>query len=192
MIEVELKYRLHEPEELLTRLIARGAAPGPETAQVDLYFDHPQRRFAESDEALRIRWDEGVGLALTYKGPRLDLKSKSREEIEIGLTGDLSTNELAATLLERLGFRPVRRVAKRRTTFRLSADGRVVDVSIDHVEELGLFVELETICDEQSWQIGREFVERTASSLGLGPEQAERRSYLELVMQAERARGAAH
>jgi adenylate cyclase class 2 len=192
MIEVELKYRLHEPEELLTRLIARGAAPGPVTVQVDLYFDHPLRRFAESDEALRVRWDEGAGLALTYKGPRLDPKSKSREEIEIGLTGDVSTSEQAGTLLERLGFRPVRRVSKRRTTFQLSADGRKIDVSIDDVEELGLFVELEMICDEQGWMVGREFVERTASSLGLGPEQAERRSYLELVMQAESAHGAAH
>ena len=56
MVEVELKYWLHEPEDLLASLIARGAVRGGETAQADYYFDHPSRRFAESDEAFRIRW----------------------------------------------------------------------------------------------------------------------------------------
>lgn len=184
MVEVELKYWLHEPEDLLASLIARGAVRGGETEQADFYFDHPSRRFADSDEALRIRSDDRMGLALTYKGPRLDLQSKSREEIEIALAGDPSTRDLMATLLDRLGFRLVRCVSKRRTTFQLNAEGREIDVSIDEVEGLGLFVELEIICDEQDWMSARESVQRIASGLGLAPEQAERRSYLELVMQA--------
>jgi adenylate cyclase class 2 len=190
MVEVELKYRLDDPEELLTRLIARGAARGVETAQVDLYLDHPVRRFEETDEAFRIRWDERDGLALTYKGPRLDPMSKTREEIEIGITGGEPGCDSAATLFGRLGFREVRRVSKRRTTFQVASDGREVAVSIDDVEGIGLFVELELIADEGDWQAARESLERLAQILGLAPVQAERRSYLEMLLKAEAARRA--
>jgi adenylate cyclase, class 2 len=188
MVEVELKYRLHDPEGVLTRLIARGAARRVEAAQVDVYFDHPSRRFGKTDEALRIRWDDQDGLAATYKGPRLDLKSKSREEIEIGLKGGESDLEEAARLLGRLGFREVRRVPKRRTTFLVTMADREIAVSIDDVDGIGLFVELELLADAGAWLTARESLERLALALGLKPEDSERRSYLELLLDRDGSR----
>jgi adenylate cyclase class 2 len=54
MIEVELKYRLDDPESLLSSLVARGAQPKAATVERDVYFNHPSRDFAVTDEALRL------------------------------------------------------------------------------------------------------------------------------------------
>ena len=74
MIEVELKYRLDDPESLLSALIARGAEPGAATIERDVYFNHPSRDFAETDEALRLRWDGSVDTSL-------DLESLEKRHI---------------------------------------------------------------------------------------------------------------
>src|SRR5947207_160277 len=106
MIEVELKYRLDDPEALLSSLVARGAQPGEPTVERDVYFNHPSRDFGQTDEALRLRWD-GSSAVLTYKGKLLDRVSKSREELELDLEGEHAL-ETARRILILLGFREVR------------------------------------------------------------------------------------
>ncbi len=180
MIEVELKYRLDDPESLLTALVARGAAPGPEMTERDLYFNHPARDFGETDEALRVRWD-GRAATLTYKGPLLDRVSKSREEFELDLAGDDALDR-ARVILLRLGFREVRVVEKRRTKFPLVDSGQPVLVTIDDVTGLGLFVELEAAAEPAEFEAVRDRLLALAGVLGLS--QPERRSYLQLLMEA--------
>ncbi len=76
-LEVEQKYRVVHPAELRSRLVALGAKFAPAVRQVDAYFNHPARDFAQTDEAFRIRsiGDENY---LTYKGPKLDRTVKTR------------------------------------------------------------------------------------------------------------------
>jgi adenylate cyclase, class 2 len=181
MIEVELKYRLDDPESLLAALIARGAAPGPETVEHDIYFAHPARDFAVTDEALRLRWD-GRSAVLTYKGPLLDSVSKSREELELDLSGD-SGLAAARQILGRLGFQEVRPVEKRRTKCPVLASGLPVLVTIDDVTGLGLFVELESSAEPADFEQIRDHLLAFAESLGL--KNSERRSYLQLLQIAQ-------
>lgn len=182
MIEVELKYRLDDPESLLAALIARGAAPSSESIERDIYFNHPARDFGTTDEALRLRWD-GSHATVTYKGPLLDRVSKSREELELELNGE-SALATAGQILERLGFREVRAVEKRRRKFPLIFEGRPVLVTIDDVTGLGLFAELEALAEQEGYEGVRDSLVRFASGLGLN--QSERRSYLQLLMERER------
>jgi adenylate cyclase class 2 len=181
MIEVELKYQLDDPEALLAQLTARGFVAGDETTERDIYFAHPGRDFASTNEALRLRWD-GSEATMTYKGPLLDAVSKSREECEVSLAGKAAMDE-CRTVLERLGFKAVRPIEKRRTKFAGPYEGRDVIVSIDDVAGLGLFVELETLVEEAGWQAARTALEKLAAQFGL--KQSERRSYLELLMQVD-------
>src|SRR5688500_16788054 len=145
MIEVELKYRLDDPESLLSALIARGAEPGAATVERDVYCNHPSRDFAETDEALRLRWD-GSEAVLTYKGKTLDQVSKSREELELELAGEPAL-DTARRILTLLGFVEVRDVEKRRTKFPIVHQGSPVLVTIDEVAGLGLFAELEAVTE---------------------------------------------
>jgi adenylate cyclase class 2 len=83
-----------------------------------------------SDEALRLR-RVGDDVAATWKGPRIDSASKTRRELELGLApvpplpggprGGQATLDRWTELLEALGFRRVRDVAKRRQAARVLA-----------------------------------------------------------------------
>ena len=83
-IEVEQKFRATHSAELLARLERMGAVFAEPVVQVDLYFAHPARDFAQTDEALRIR-RVGERNFVTYKGPKLDAMTKTRRELELPL-----------------------------------------------------------------------------------------------------------
>src|SRR3990172_8548894 len=104
--EVEQKHRLEKVPELVARLAERGAVLGPPVVQSDQYFAHPARDFAQTDEALRIR-TIGDASFVTYKGPKLDTKTKTRRELELPLHPGDGDGQRFAKLLLALGFTPV-------------------------------------------------------------------------------------
>ena len=104
MIEVEVKYRV--PRELMEKIASKVLTLGGkflgEEVQEDVYFQHPSRNFAVSDEALRVRRARGR-VEVTYKGPRIDSRSKTREEIQVKVEDFNSF----VSLLEKLGFKRI-------------------------------------------------------------------------------------
>ncbi len=173
MLEIEIKSPCQDLDLVEKELIAKKAALMGECRQVDIYLAHPCRDFALTDEALRLRYEKG-GWTLYYKGPRLDKETKSREEI----ASPVSEVESLKLILARLGFQEVGKVEKRRRIY--SYEG--AEVSLDRVEGLGRFVEVEVTGEEL--EKGRSKVLRIMKELGL--EKSERRSYLELVMEKEK------
>ena len=140
-------------EEIIARLQKLGSHAGLQRQQRDCYYSHPVRDFAETDEALRLRISDSVS-RLTYKGPLLDPVAKTRRELEF----EIASSKQAASLLEALGFHPVREVLKQRHPFLLTYDSREIEVVIDEVQNLGTFVEVETLIGEDA-----EESERTAA-----------------------------
>jgi adenylate cyclase class 2 len=177
--EVEQKHRIDDREALIAKLAERGAVLGPAVVQVDQYFAHPARDFAQTDEALRIRTLGGASI-ITYKGPKLDSTTKTRRELELPLdAGDVGGRRFAG-LLATLGFRPVAIVRKRRRTFHLDHEGHQVEGALDAVDSVGVYVELELMANEAELPLAQRIVASLASELDLGP--SERRSYLELLL----------
>lgn len=189
MYEVELKFSAVDPAGIRARLRASGAAFTAVREQADLYFAHPSRDFAVTDEALRLRRD-GDCVAITWKGPRIDAATKTRREIELPVApatgGAAETLVRWGELLAALGFRPVREVRKQRTAVHLEWQGTVVEVAIDEVAGLGTFVELEQLATPAEVPAARDRLTALARELDCGP--AERRSYLELLLDASAAR----
>jgi adenylate cyclase, class 2 len=183
MLEAEVKLSLDAAgrSALLARLDELGAVAAAERAQVDVYFAHPARDFAATDEALRLRRD-GTTLRITYKGPKLDPPRKTREEIEFTLATDVET---ASALLARLGFVAVATVRKRRREFRLD-DATPAIVCLDEVEGLGAFCEVECAAPD-SVEAGRRALGAALERLGLHEQPPMAASYLELLL-ARRAR----
>lgn len=177
--EVELKFRLDDPEALREWLRKLAAVPGDVVEQRDVYLAHPSRDFAATDEAFRIR-SIGDDNRLTYKGPLVDQQTKTRQEVEVSFATGADNRSQMLLLLESLGFRAVRKVVKRRTPHHLDWDGRVVELAVDDVEGLGRFLELETLAAEPDWESARDSLLRLAEHLGL--KQSERRSYLQLLL----------
>jgi adenylate cyclase class 2 len=178
MYEVELKFPMNDAESFVRELVACGARQGPQLDQSDWYFNHPARDFERTDEALRIRTANGRH-CITYKGPLVDLETKTRHEIEVLLEG-ADGREKIAEILQLLGFRPVREVLKRRDTFHLSWHGREFEIAVDDVRNLGRFVEIETSSDEAGRPAATAAILSLVSQFQLPP--PERRSYLALLL----------
>ncbi len=180
--EVEVKYRLVDPESLARRLTERGAARKPEINQEDTYLSHPARDFAVTNEAFRVR-RAGDENRITYKGPRRSGPTKTREEIEIRFDGGDESRRQMLHLLENLGFRPVATIRKKRTPFQLNVEGREIEVVLDQAEGLGAFAEIETLAPAlDDLPAAQAAVLTLANELGLT--EVEPRSYLRMALEA--------
>ena len=185
MTEVEIKATLAPAlaAALPERLAGLGFVPEGAVQERDLYFNAPHRDFRRSDEALRLRTVSGSrqGTVITYKGPKADSRSNTRQEYETAL-GEYET---ARAILLALGFSPVLTVSKGRRAFRRGP----VTACLDQVEGLGSFLELERLLPEES---GRdEAVDGLLAlldELGVARQALERRSYLELLLASRQAR----
>jgi len=185
MYEVEMKVRAgHETVE--SALNAAGAEFVDSVVQEDTYYDAPHRNFAETDEALRIRREQNLQsdqaeaedgtetTKITYKGPLLEAESKSREEHETSV----ADREAVVGIFDGLGFEPAATVRKERAHYRL--DGYTV--TLDSVDGLGEFVEVETETEDDDIEAAREGARAVLDDLGLDADEQIRTSYLGLLL----------
>lgn len=178
--EVELKFPVSDMAGLEGKLAELGATVGEAQLEVDLYFAHPARDFAETDEALRVR-RKGAENFITYKGPKIDPTTKTRREIELPLEPSESSAKAWRSLLAALGFTPVGEVRKSRRKAAILWQDRQVEGSLDEVERLGTFAELELVTDADGIEAAKACIISLAEKLGL--KDSQRRSYLELLLQ---------
>ncbi len=184
-IEVEMKFAVPNAGELLRRLSSLRPKADNSQIEIDIYYNHPSRDFSLTDEAFRIR-RIGEENQITYKGPLLELQTKTREEFEAGLLpGELNFHVLSE-ILGRLGFIPVREVQKERVKYHFQWEERPFEMCLDNVAGLGQYVELETLVPDDSpslQNLSRESLLRLAEWLGLSV--SERRSYLRLLLEKQ-------
>ncbi|WP_158056419.1 class IV adenylate cyclase [Halorussus halophilus] len=178
MYEVEVKVRA-DHAAVREQLDAQNATPVDHVTQIDTYYSAPHRDFAETDEALRIREEtpreSNSFTEVTYKGPLADAKSKTRREIETVVE---CADDMGA-ILEALDFEPAAEVRKERERFAL--DGYTV--TLDSVEGLGEFVEVET--EAEDIDPAREGAFDVLRSLGLDPDDQIQTSYLGLLLASD-------
>jgi len=180
MLEVEIKFPVEDLAALEDRLEARGAEFKGRQRESDHYHNAPHRDFAKTDEALRVR-ETGDSNYITYKGPRRDSDTKTREEIEVPLATGHSVASNMAKLLEIIGFRHVAVIEKWRSQYRLEWQGFEVVIALDRVQDVGDYVELEIMAPEDHYEASRAAVVDLGKELGLA--RSERRSYLELWLE---------
>ncbi len=178
--EVEQKFPVADLSRIKAKVAELGAAVSEPQDEVDLYYAHPARDFASTDEALRIR-RVGRSAWITYKGPKVDTTTKTRREIELPLPPHEPTGPGWGDLLEALGFTPVAEVRKSRRKAAVPWQGRQILASLDDVDELGTFVELELCAGPDDVESAKACVASLAATLGLSG--GERRSYLELLLE---------
>ncbi len=167
ILEIEIKAYCDDADRVAALISKEGGELKVKRVEQDLYFNHPARDFAQTDEALRLRRIDS-SCRITYKGPKLSSSSKARVEHETD-SGDFDSMKM---ILLNLGFSESGEVVKNRAIYSL----RNMEICVDIVEGLGCFVELE----QMGTEIGEveEELYKTASRLGLS--RFERKSYLEL------------
>ncbi len=185
--EVEVKLPVASMESIEETIIQAGGVRLNSETQSDIYFDHPCRSFSVTDESIRLRHRTPLGdsilsdsgyapIELTYKGPKIDKKTKTRIEY----TADLGSIEPITAILENTGFKRVATITKRRVFFDI--DG--ITVSIDDVDDVGQYIELELIADgKDSMNSAREQILSLLKTMGLDENLMVRESYLELYLE---------
>ena len=193
MLEIETKFRVEDAqayEALLKETL--GVEFGAPLSESDVFFTNATLGFPNEGKSLRVR-RSGDLLATTFKGPRLDSTTKAREEIELALAPKgcdgatlAKTREDWIRFYERLGFQPFGTVEKTRRRARTVFEGREFEITLDVVDSLGVFTELETLAHKA------EFVEARAALLAfadkLGLRDAITKSYLALTLEASTGR----
>ncbi|MBN1432137.1 MAG: class IV adenylate cyclase [Methanomicrobiaceae archaeon] len=170
MLEVEAKIKIDSINIIRTRLKEKGAVFAKKTLQTDTYYNSPLRDFAKTDEALRIRNEEGLS-EITYKGPKMrNSVAKAREEYNVEVTDA----ESLAIILEKSGFTKSTTVSKTREEY----DFMGAKIALDIVKGLGEFIEIEVVTDNQN--LALETIEKIREELGISGEHIAE-SYLEMI-----------
>jgi adenylate cyclase class 2 len=177
-LEIECKFQVADRDSLKNRILSLGGVFLQNEIHRDTYLRHPSRDFRVTDEALRIRELNGKPL-ITYKGPRLPGPVKIRPEIELPLVSD--TVESWLSIWQHLGFEIVARVSKIRSVYKISTHERELTITMDCVEGVGEYAEIERVVEEPSAiENAKNDILELATQLGLG--QIEKRSYLSLLL----------
>lgn len=179
MLEVEMKFAVVEFAPVESILQSWGARPAEAIDEADHYFNAPDRDFAKTDEALRLR-RIGYTNVLTYKGPKSPGVAKTRTEVEVPIHGGEDTAEDMERLLVHLGYRPVAVVRKRRRIYHFRRDPFDLQACLDEVAEVGRFVEIEIVTPPEHRADAERILFQVTRELGLGT--SERRSYLEMYL----------
>ena len=172
MIEVEVKARINSFKEVEEKLENLGAVETKREFQEDIYFASPIVDFAQTDEALRVRTTNN-DIFITYKGPKLNDKAKTRKEVEMSI----ESAEKARDIFEEIGFRPARIVRKNRIYYNYEN----FEISLDDVEGLPPYMEIEiALDDDEDYSTAQDRIFELFEKLGI-TDGFERTSYMELL-----------
>lgn len=180
--EVEAKYSLKNPEEVLERIESLGIPmEGEGQRQIDTYYTSPARNFLENEivsEWLRVRETEDKA-TLNYKlwlpvGAKIQNQCKEYES-------EISDAYAVKQLLLHLSFREIAVVDKLRRSWLY----KNVEISMDTVRQLGSFIELEYTEETAEDQIENinDFFEEVLSMLHAQVGERDRRGYAYALIQ---------
>ncbi len=172
MLEVEAKFAVRDPGGVRDRLNRQEVRMTRRQQEHDVYYNAPHRDFGKTDEALRVRYDD-TGVTATYKGPKVRVGSaKAREEFNLAV----ASGETLEEILSHLGFRRAATVSKTREFYEIGD----VTVTLDDVEGLGTFVEIEILTEDDK-EDAADRIGEIAKGLGVdGPPIYT--SYLEMLL----------
>ena len=172
MLEVELKVKVPSLDPVREQLARKQARSTGKVHEHDIYYNAPHRDFGKTDEAVRVRYTDDHAV-VTYKGPKIKkFGLKAREELNFAVESGATFE----TMLDRLGFTRTLEVDKWRETYRLGN----ASVSLDTVEGLGTFAEIEVITENEN-DNPTGLIEMIAKEIGVEGE-PNLASYLELLL----------
>jgi adenylate cyclase class 2 len=148
--ETEIKLAL--PEAAAARRLLRAAGFRVFRRRVfeaNVVFDTPKLALRGSRRLLRIR-EAGGRATVTYKGPPLIAKHKTRQELEL----EISSPRTLTAILEQLGYRPAFRYEKYRTEYHQPGGAGIAMLDETPV---GIYLEIE---GSPRW------IDRTARAMG--------------------------
>jgi len=170
-VEIEAKMRVASHDAIRAKLLSVNAQETGEFFETNIFFDTDDRSLLAADQGLRLRINHSVTenvsqFVLTFKGPRLHGKLKSREENELHVT----SADDAEKFLASLGFTKVLSFEKKRQKWKLEG----CTIELDLLPYLGTFVEIEGPSEAK--------IMKVRETLGLGDLPIIKTSYIAMLM----------
>ncbi len=144
MIEVEVRARVDNLDDVRTVLDNMGAKLVKSLSQVDKVFE--LEKFLDSEHKII---EGGIVARIRQDGGKTKVQFKEISRIDgagIELSSEVGDISLAVEFLEKLDFKECFTVCKKRNTY--SYDGFVI--CLDDVESLGTFIEIEKMVDSSN------------------------------------------
>ena len=172
MLEIELKVKAPDLDKVRQRLREHNSVFIGKVHEHDIYYNAPHRDFEVTDEAMRVRYTDERAV-VTYKGAKIKkFGLKAREELNTAV----ESGTVFETMLARLGFVKTAEVNKWRENYRYDK----AMISLDTVEELGTFVEIEVIAESEESDAADQ-IGKISKEIGVHGEPI-LASYLELLL----------
>lgn len=178
MFEIEIKAKITDSQyDYVLKYLDKSFSYQGSVFEKDTYFNGIDRDFAKTDEAFRIRKeikDDKPQYLVTYKGAKLSKNIKVRKELETAVEDYDTFYEIITAL----GFKEVATVEKQRLYYKNDK----YTATLDTVEGLGKFLELEIVADEsEDYGIYTEKLFSLLNELGVDNSAATNTSYLEML-----------
>lgn len=174
MMEVERKFRIKDDQSLVERLVKSGFKKSDTIHQVDKVFltkSDSFKGFQVGDPVTRIRRNN-ESILLTYKRA-----SGTDSGIRIEHEMEVSSYATAEGFLLEMGYKPVVTIDKIRIEYKRDN----TTITIDKVKSLGLFSEIEILCEPEQEAKAQKQIMDTALELGLDLKDIETKHYDQLV-----------
>ena len=180
-LEIEMKIKIEEDFQFwMRKLTAFSFSLISEELHQDTYFDSKTRKLKEKGITLRLRRVED-STYLTIKKPVTGGSSsltKNKKEFQQQISNKKEIKEM----LSFFEFAPSIIVKKRRWTFKKSEnESKSVSICLDLVDDLGLFLELEYLCQKEEKEQAEEELSLLIDSLSLDKKDSTNKSYPELL-----------
>ena len=165
--ETEIKLAVPDPKTARRLLLAAGFRVSRRRVfEANTVLDTPGQSLRQRANLLRVR-EAGGTATVTYKGPPVTGRHKSREELEV----EVADAAAMAAIFARLGFQPIYRYQKYRTEFR---QPRRAGVAMLDETPVGVYLELEGTAP---------WIDRTARHLGFRESDYITASYTQLYLE---------
>ena len=169
MREIEMKAKIKNGTEMIKKLEDLGCVFNNPILQNDTVFSNPSISFVEflpdGQNLLRIR-EQNDEIIFTLKRPQANELDAIEREVRVDKRKELED------IIKFMGYEKAIVVRKTRRTARF----RDYEICVDEVEELGSFIELERISDENAEKVQSEMIE-FLHSLGIAKDDLVFRGY---------------
>jgi len=151
-IEIEKKFYCNNHDKLLKKIEKKNLELIGTNREIDEYFTDIQSTFIANRTCLRIRTQNNDYTELTFKGKSKDFSnSYAKIENNIKLNKDEYSNII--DILNALGYFSYSIVDKTRSTYSRKDNDITYNIMVDHIPQIGDFVEFELLCDNNDKDI---------------------------------------
>ena len=188
-IELEKGYYLDDKyKEILNKLKEKKFEFSNELVEEDTYFTDINLNFIENKTCLRIRKTNNTNVELTYK-PKTTKHTENYGKKETNVNISRGDYEDIKYILKELGYVEYVSFKKHREIYSKSKNDFEYNIMIDHIENIGDFIEIEILAqnydDQEKVQIELENLIKKIECQNLKPKE---KPYRDLVKESKNKR----